>query len=161
MLNANNNYRFYASGNWDATALLTMYTKLAALDLDYIEDCNAAIAALTYYGKEVDGEFAGFSDSWAETPFGSSSGGCYDDNMWVGRDLVSLYEITGDSRFLDMAIRIADFLIADAWQELDEGMFADYFGIAPQGAFSGVLKRSLCTPAQLLPLPSFCPRCQE
>ena len=43
MLHQNSNNWVSMSGCWDATSFLTMYTKLAALDEEYIKDCDAAL----------------------------------------------------------------------------------------------------------------------
>ena len=129
---------FTPSGCWDVTALLTMYTKLAAIDGKYIKGADRAIDTLDFYGRKTPGGgFSACTGKW--TMFRNASDGevYYDDNMWIGRDLVTLYRITGNKKYLKRAITIADMLIAEGWVDLDEGMFADKFGCAPGGPLGG------------------------
>jgi len=57
--------------------------------------------------------------------------------MWIGRDLVKLYNLTGNERYLNHAIAIADMLIAEGWEDLCEDMFTQHFGTAPGGPLGG------------------------
>ncbi|MCL2509295.1 MAG: glycoside hydrolase family 76 protein [Oscillospiraceae bacterium] len=143
MLHNNSSNWFTPSGCWDVTALLTMYTKLAEIDGKYIKDADRAIYALGFYGRATPGGgFSAYTGAW--TIFQNASNGdvYYDDNMWVGRDLVKLYRITGDKKYLDRAIVIADMIIAEGWTGLDEDMFTQKFGRAPGGPLGGFYWRS-------------------
>ena len=129
---------FSPSGCWDVTALLTMYTKMAALDKKYVKDADRAIYALGFYGRTTPGGgFSAYTGEWTTRQNASSGQVYYDDNMWVGRDLVELYKITGDRKYLERAIIIADMIIAEGWTDLDGEMFAQRFGRDPDGPLGG------------------------
>ncbi len=129
---------FSPSGCWDAAALLTMYTKMAALDKKYVKGADRAIYALGFYGRATSGGgFSAYTGAWAPRQNASDGQVYYDDNMWVGRDLVELYRLTGDKKYLDRAVIIADMLIAEGWINLDENMFTQKFGRTPGGPLGG------------------------
>jgi len=143
MLHNNSRNWFTPSGCWDVTALLTMYTKLAAIDGKYVKGADRAIYALDFYGRKTPGGgFSAYTGKW--TLFRNASDGdvYYDDNMWIGRDLVKLYRLTGDKKYLERAVTIADMLIAEGWVDLDGDMFAEKFGRAPGGPLGGFYWRS-------------------
>ena len=138
MLHNNSRNWFAPSGCWDVTALLTMYTKLAEIDGKYVKCADRAIHTLGFYGRKTPGGgFSAYTGAWR--PLQNASGGevYYDDNMWVGRDLVKLYRLTGDKKYLRRAIAIADMIIAEGWVDLDEDMFAQKFSRAPGGSLGG------------------------
>jgi len=138
MLHNNSSNHFGPSGCWDVTALLTMYTKLAKLDSKYLCGADRAICTLGFYGRETTGGgFSAYTGEWKMLQNSSNGDVYYDDNMWVGRDLVKLYTLTGDKKYLDRAIVIADMIIDEGWTDLDEDMFALKFGRAPGGPLGG------------------------
>jgi len=143
MLHNNSSNWFTPSGCWDATALLTMYTKLAEIDGKYVRGADRAIYTLGFYGRaaspsEPPGSFSAYTGEWSMFQNAVTDGDVYyDDNMWVGRDLVALYNLTGNKKYLDRAVVIADMIIAEGWTDLSEAMFADKFGAAPGGPLGG------------------------
>jgi len=138
VLHNSSSQHFTPSGCWDVTALLTMYTKLAALDCRYVKYADKAIYALGFYGRKTEGGgFSAYTGEWKLFQNASAGQVYYDDNMWVGRDLVKLYELTGDKKYLRRAIVIADMIIAEGWVDLDEEMFRLRFGRAPDGPLGG------------------------
>jgi len=148
MLHNNSANWFTPSGCWDVTALLTVYTKMAAIDKKYVKDADRTIYALGFYGRKTPGGgFSAYTGDWSMiqnniVPDDVDSHVYYDDNMWVGRDLVELYRITGDKKYLHHAIVIADMIIAEGWTDLDEAMFAARFGRDPGGPLGGFYWRS-------------------
>jgi len=139
MLHNNTRNRFTPAGCWDGTALLTMYTKLTALDAKRVKDADRAIYTLDFYGRKTPGGgFSAYTGTWNFRRNNVTEGEVfYDDNMWVGRDLTELYCITKDKKYLSRAIVIADMLIAEGWVDLDEAMFTARFGRAPGGPLGG------------------------
>jgi len=138
VLHNNSSNWFSPSGCWDVTALLTMYTKMAAIDKKYVKDADRAIYALGFYGRETpDGAFSAYTGKWTARQNASDGDVYYDDNMWVGRDLVELYRITGDKKYLHHAIVIAEMIIAEGWTDLEEEMFAARFNRDPGGPLGG------------------------
>jgi len=138
VLHNNSSNWFSPSGCWDVTALLTMYTKLAAIDKKYVRDADRAIYALGFYGRETPGgSFSAYTGKWVARQNASDGDVYYDDNMWVGRDLTALYRITGDKKYLHHAIAVADMILAEGWVDLDEDMFAARFDRAPGGPLGG------------------------
>jgi len=129
---------FSNSGCWDVTALLTMYTKLAEIDGKYAKGADRAIDALAFYGRKTPGGgFSAYTGKWTARRHASDGDVYYDDNMWVGRDLVALYNTTGKKKYLDRAIIIAEMIIDEGWAELDEEMFIEEFGNPPGGPLGG------------------------
>ena len=63
----------------------------------------------------------------------------YDDDMWLARDIVYMYELTGDQKYLDYAIEIADYLIKYAYVDLDPQIFIDFGieGVNPEKEMGG------------------------
>ncbi|MCL2299328.1 MAG: glycoside hydrolase family 76 protein [Firmicutes bacterium] len=138
MLHNSSSQQFTPAGCWDATALLTMYTKLAALDGKYVKCADRALDTLEFYGRKTPGGgFSAYTGKWTMCKNASDGQVYYDDNMWVGRDLVKLYRLTGDKKYLHRAIAVADMLLAEGWTDLDEGMFGQKFGRAPGGPLGG------------------------
>jgi len=148
MLHNNSSNHFTPSGCWDAAALLTMYTQLARLDgrnrnNPFVREADRVLYMLEFYGRRE--LFNGFSIATGEwSMFRNNIDDSvpenhvyYDDNMWIGRDLVALYNLTGNERYLNHAIAIADMLIAEGWDYLDEDMFTVHFGRAPGGPLGG------------------------
>lgn len=64
-------------------------------------------------------KFKGYAVNRSVVPYGAGAGVAYDDNMWVCRDLIALYELTNYKKYLKLATEIADFLIEDAYIDLD------------------------------------------
>jgi len=138
MLHNNSSNLFTPSGCWDVTALLTMYTKMAEMDGKYLRCADRAIETLGFYGRPTPGGgFSAYTGAWKMFQNTSDGDVYYDDNMWVGRDLVQLYALTGDTKYLDRAIIIADMIIAEGWVDLSEEMFTLRFGRAPGGPLGG------------------------
>lgn len=47
----------------------------------------------------------------------------YDDNIWVGIDMVDLYELTGDSKYLNRARLVWDFVLSGSDQAMGGGVY--------------------------------------
>lgn len=131
------NVRPESSGCWDLTAMLTVLTKVSAFDDSYVKKADNSLEALSYYLRVEHGVFYGYTGSRASQPYAATAGVYYDDNMWIGRDLVELYKTTGHRRYLDAAFDIADMLIRDGYTDLDPVMFFDKFGVYPAGDIGG------------------------
>jgi len=148
MLNNSSSNRFTPSGCWDVAALLTMYTQMARLDgrsehNPFVRDADRVLYMLGFYGRRerFDG-FGIYTGEWSMIRYRiddrvPENHVYYDDNMWIGRDLVKLYNLTSDVRYLNHAIAIADMLIEEGWDDLCEDMFTEFFGRAPGGPLGG------------------------
>ena len=125
--------------NWGYGGLLSLTYKLAVLDKSYLDKSEKIVEGLRYYRREVKGEFDGYSYTRGVCKDRASQGVAYDDNMWLARDLINLYELTKNNKYLDLAKEIADFIIKDAFTDLDPQIFRDYGFIAddttPLGGF--------------------------
>lgn len=133
---------FSPSGCWDLTALLTVYTKMTALDPAYAAEADRVIYALGFYSRQGDGFTGAYTGEFSVLQHNAKGDVYYDDNMWIGRDLVTLYELTGEKKYLERACAIADMLIAEGWDDLEEAMFTEAFGVAPGGPLGGFYWRS-------------------
>jgi len=111
---------------WEYIGLLSLTYKLALEDESYLPKLDAAMEGLRHYRrKHADGSFAGYAVNWnARKDAPASEDIAYDDNMWLGRDFVGLYELTGDANYLALAIEVADWLIAEAYVDLPQAIFA-------------------------------------
>ncbi len=112
--------------NWGYGGLLSLTYKMARLDSTYIPKCEKVVECLRYFRREVSGKFDGYSYSRALLKDKAVQGVAYDDNMWLARDLINLYELTKCSKYFDLAKEIADFIIEDAFVNLDPQIFRDY-----------------------------------
>ena len=112
--------------NWGYGGLLSLTYKLAKLDSAYLAKCEKVVDGLRFYRRELNGEFNGYSYSRALLKDKADSGIAYDDNMWLARDLIGLYELTNDAKYLNLAVEIADYIIKDAFVDLDPQIFSDY-----------------------------------
>ena len=141
MLHNSSRNHFTPSGAWDAAALLTLYTQMARLNGEscprknpYIRKADRVIFMLGFYARNNPNDaFPIYTGTWSmfQRRIDTSRPGVYvyyDDNMWIGRDLVKLYNLTGNTRYLDHAIAIADMLIDEGWDYLEPDMFTQHFG---------------------------------
>ncbi len=127
-----------ASSCWEYGALFSLTVKMAALDSGYLKKCEKVIDGLQYYRHDnADGSFGGYAVTRANKKGGADSGIAYDDNMWLCRDFVALYELTGNKKHLDYATQIADFIIASGYTDLDPQVLHDYGFDIPQGVQVG------------------------
>jgi len=112
--------------NWGYGGLLQLAYKMALLDDAYLPRCEAVVDGLRYYRREVKGQFDGYSYTRDCHKDGAVQGVAYDDNMWLARDLIGLYELTGKQQYLGLAREIADYIIRAAFVDLDPQIFRDY-----------------------------------
>jgi hypothetical protein len=119
--------------NWCYGGLLSLTYKLAKIDDSYIEKCATVVEGLRYYRRKVGRNFDGYSYFRSIFKETTVTGVAYDDNMWLARDLIGLYELTGETKYLDLAIEIADYLIRSAFVDLDPQMFIDFGYEAERG----------------------------
>ncbi|MDR3263864.1 MAG: glycoside hydrolase family 76 protein [Clostridiales bacterium] len=130
-------YRGVASC-WEYIGLISLTYKMALLDTAYLKRMDGILDGLKYYRTEHNGAFSGYS-AWRGAFKNSADYRelAYDDNMWLGRDFVGLYELTHDKKYLDLAVEIAEFLTKDAYVRLDSSLFTDKGLAAPDGAVGG------------------------
>ncbi len=122
---------FHAFGSqnatcWEYIGLISLTYKLAQSDSACLKQLDGILEGLRHYRKlNADGSFAGYVVDRAALPDATESVGiAYDDNMWLGRDFVALYELTNDARYLTLAKEIADFILANAYVELPQALFS-------------------------------------
>ncbi len=112
---------------WGYCGLLSLSYKMAILDKKNIGRCEKVVEGLRYFRRETaDGKFNGYGVWRNNLKDKSTAGVSYDDDMWLARDLIGLYELTGKIKYLDLAKEIADFIIEYAFVDLDPQMFRDY-----------------------------------
>ncbi|MDR3292728.1 MAG: glycoside hydrolase family 76 protein [Clostridiales bacterium] len=123
---------------WEYIGLISLTYKMALLDSSYLKKMDGILDGLKHYRSEHNGVFSGYS-AWRSIRKNSADYRelAYDDNMWLGRDFVGLYELTNDKKYLDLAVEIAEFLIRDAYVDLDSEMFTQKGLAAPDGAVGG------------------------
>jgi len=111
---------------WEYIGLLSLSYKLALGDSDYLPKLDDVMEGLrNYRRKHADGSFAGYAVNWkARKDAPATEDIAYDDNMWLGRDFVGLYELTGEEKYLSLAIEVADWLIAEAYVDVPSDIFA-------------------------------------
>ena len=119
--------------NWGYGGLLSLTYKMARLDSSYLAKCEKVVDGLRYYRRVVDGKFDGYSYFRSFFKDQTTSGVAYDDNMWLARDLIGLYELTEQRKYLNLAVEIADYIIRDAFVDLDPQIFRDYGFSAEDG----------------------------
>lgn len=138
-----NSYAFAAMASftgvtsvWGYGAFLSMLYKFVLYESAVNEDIGAinafdqALEGLMYYRKDTkEGIFDGYRH-FRDNVKGKTNnyGVSYDDDMWIGRDLVYMYKITKDEKYLTYAKEVADFIIEKAYIDLEPQIFID-FGI--------------------------------
>ncbi|WP_227356610.1 glycoside hydrolase family 76 protein [Haladaptatus salinisoli] len=81
---------------------------------DYADDVQDRLDALELYwnpNKDPKGY-----DSYVRPPYGGGGDIFYDDNEWIGLELIQLYRMTDDRRFLKRARQIFD-LVVHGWDD--------------------------------------------
>jgi hypothetical protein len=113
--------------NWGYGGLLSLTYKLAKLDSKYIPKCEKIVEGLRYFRRETkDGKFFGYGVSRVLFKDTSTAGVSYDDDMWLARDLIGLYELTHNEKYLTLAREIADFIIEYGFVDLNPQIFRNY-----------------------------------
>jgi len=97
-----------ASSAWALSQELAAALGLAEADPSFRDDVRADLAALRLYR---DG--AGYL-SYPRAPYGVGGHVYYDDNDWLGLDLVRAYRLLGDGAILEQAERIFAF-VSSGW----------------------------------------------
>lgn len=132
---------------WEYGSFLSMLYKFAVYesvtgeDIGAIAEYDSALDGLMYYRKDTsDGKFDGYRHYRDLDKGGQNINGIsYDDDMWLARDIVYMYELTGDQKYLDYAIEIADYLIEYAYVDLNPQIFIDFGieGVNPEKEMGG------------------------
>ncbi|HZK39914.1 MAG TPA: glycoside hydrolase family 76 protein [Clostridia bacterium] len=112
--------------NWGYCGLLSLTYKMAMLDNAYLPKSEKVVEGLRYFRRVVNCKFDGYSHSRAIFKDAATNGVSYDDNMWLARDLIGLYELTNENQYLNLAVEIADYIIRAAFVDLDPQIFQDY-----------------------------------
>ena len=112
--------------NWGYGGLLSLTYKMAKLDDAYIAKCEKIVEGLRYFRREVNCRFNGYGVTRNKFKDCSTAGVSYDDDMWLARDLIGLYELTNERKYLNLAVEIADFIIDKGFVDLDPQIFRDY-----------------------------------
>lgn len=108
----------YAGGNaysylWPYSHALTATLHLAQLPDPggyFDRELEIRLAGLEYYWN--DSLVPPAYDSYVPPPLGSGGDRFYDDNVWIGLDLVRVFTLTGDRAALDRAERVFDFIVS-------------------------------------------------
>ncbi|MDR1735121.1 MAG: glycoside hydrolase family 76 protein [Oscillospiraceae bacterium] len=138
MVHSNSYNWLWTAGCWGTSSFLTAYTKLAALDAKYYWDVQKSLDALRFYSRsDADGHFDGYTGTWAFFPGTAEGTLYYDDNMWILRDNIFLYQQTDKHKYLETAQAIADMLLREGWDDIPEEYFTAKFGTPPAGPVGG------------------------
>lgn len=81
---------------------------------DYADDVQARLEGLEHYWNPSKSP-PGY-DSYVRPPYGGGGDIFYDDNEWIGLELVQLYRMTGNERALERARRVFD-LVVHGWDD--------------------------------------------
>jgi hypothetical protein len=160
-VNPDNGRKSGVSSVWHYTSAMALAGVLAGVttgdDAKYFGDLYAAaFDSLQYYaGTAPVTTYTGtptltmYAVHRAYEPGGANITGVeavYDDQMWIVRDLVKAYDRTGEVRYLDEAVRLADICIG-GWDYTKKSNGKDYGGI-PWGP--GYATKHICSNAPLI-----------
>lgn len=98
-----------ASSAWSLSQELAAALGLAEADPSFRADVRADLAALRLYQDGPGGYL-----SYPRLPYGAGGHVYYDDNDWLGLDLVRAYRLLGDGAILEQAERIFAF-VSSGW----------------------------------------------
>lgn len=101
---------------------------------------------LPFYKKTMEGlvfyrsvpfgnDMVKYHSERGETPEGGTGPCFFDDNIWVARNCLSAYELTGDIRYLDEAQRIVRY-VDTGWNEELGGLVWNENGLTPDATVS-------------------------
>jgi len=140
-------FPFIGASVWGYGSFLSMlykfvvYESVTGKDIGAVKAYDKALDGLMYYRKDTaEGEFDGYRHYRDLEPGGNNINGIsYDDDMWLARDIIYMYELTGDQKYLNYAIEIADYLLEYAYVDLDPQMFIDFgiAGVTPETKIGG------------------------
>ncbi len=160
-LNTKNGIKTGTSSVWHYTSAIAMTGALAKIsggeDKQYFTDLYAdSVASLQFYsGTAKTITYNGTPELTMYAVDRAAKAGkaditgikaVYDDQMWIVRDLVRAFDRTGDGKYLDEAIRLADVCIG-GWDTTKKSNGNEYGGI-PWGP--GYSTKHTCSNAPLI-----------
>ncbi|MBQ8382771.1 MAG: AGE family epimerase/isomerase [Clostridia bacterium] len=110
---------------WDYMTVLSMVNRILALDpadaeFDALRD--SLLDGLDYYGQPRTDQYQNtvYASRRTNTKWNASADVCYDDQIWLIREFLNVYESTGRQEYLERAEKLTDFVLTEGW-EPDEG----------------------------------------
>lgn len=113
---------------WDYMTLLSLINRLLVLEPEnqtYTEIRTSLLDGLDYYGMRR-------SDSYRKTVYASrrttrvwssTADTTYDDQIWLVREFLNVYDSTGDSQWLEKAEKLAAFCWDEGWDKDIGGLY--------------------------------------
>lgn len=116
-------YGFPYSYLWPLSQTLGSSSAMAALpdaDPQYLFDVLSVASAIEFY-FDAEREPPAYS-SYIPPPYGHENDRFYDDNAWIGLELLRAYELTGYTLALERAGQIFDYLVS-GWDTNEESPY--------------------------------------
>lgn len=113
---------------WDYMTLLSMTNRILALEPDneFIGSQQASVIdGLSFYGAKRSDEYAEtvYASRRTAVRWSSEAELSYDDQIWLIREFLNLYDRTGEASYLERAEKLTAFLIDKAWEENQGGFY--------------------------------------
>ncbi|MGM9646688.1 MAG: glycoside hydrolase family 76 protein [Eubacteriales bacterium] len=110
---------------WDYMTALSMVNRILALDptdTEFLGMRNTLLEGLDYYGQARTDQYRNtvYASRRTNTQWNSSAEVSYDDQIWLIREFLNVYESTGQQDYLERAKQLTDFVLTEGW-EPDEG----------------------------------------
>lgn len=120
---------------WHYTSIFSLLNRQLRLDPDNetIKTRHTLVVeGLEYYRERRNDDYRVYAVARGFTPGGASTGinsNVYDDNMWIAREFMEAYEITGEDKYLTMCREVIDYCLSGYDHTINEATGEEWGGI--------------------------------
>ncbi len=113
---------------WDYMTLISLLNRLLALDPDnqtYTEMRASLLKGLDYYGLQRTDSYKRtvYASRRTARTWSSTADTTYDDQIWLVREFLNVYDSTGEAEWLEKAQKLADFCWEEGWDKDIGGLY--------------------------------------
>ncbi len=117
-----------AASIWDYMTMLSLTNRILEIDPTdetYIELRESLIEGLDYYGAKRSDKYKNtvYASRRTNTTWSAESEISYDDQIWLIREFLNIYESTGKEEYLTKAKKLTAFVLDEGWDEAVGGIY--------------------------------------